>query len=341
MRSLADKLLPDKLKHELKRILGKHNANRAGRRGGLCAEKTEHDRGLTIKLAFAQLWEMGFRLPSIKNLGGRHIDLLMQRWDQENISVKTFHTRLSHLRTFAGWVGKAGMVRDIHDYLPDRNLVRHEAAESNRAWRPNGVDPMGVIAKARNLDERLAVMLSLQHAFGLRVKESIEMRPAYCLVESGAALEIYEGTKGGRLRRIGIDSDYKRDIFAWARMVAASGRNARIRWNDCTWKQARARYYYMVEKLGITKGDLGVTSHGLRHSMAQEKYTDLTGLQPPIAGVDPRLVDPKAHREAGIHISRELGHGRLQVTTAYYGSHGNRLRRDRQDHGRGGGGEKA
>ncbi|GMU47768.1 MAG: hypothetical protein AMXMBFR26_25500 [Porticoccaceae bacterium] len=80
----------------------------------------------------------------------------------------------------------------------------------------------------------------------------------------------------------------------------------------------------------MTRCGLGVTSHGLRHGYAQEKYQDLSGLPPPIAGADPKQVDLVKHREAGIEVSRDLGHGRLAVTTSYYGSHGHALRKPKQ-----------
>ena len=327
MKSKAEKLLPPKFQSQLERILATHNGYRAGREKARCSVATRHDRGNIIKLAFAQLWQMGYQLDTPRGLGGRHVQALMKRWDEEGIAVITMHNRLSSLRTFAGWIGKQGMVLDIGEYLPNRDLRRTTVAKRNRAWLPNGVDPQDIIARARDLNERLALILSLQDAFGLRVKEAIEMRPAFCLVESGKAIEIYEGTKGGRLRRIDIDTDRKCQVFEWARQVAAANRNGRVRWPEYTWRQAQRRYYHLLSKLGVTRCDLGVTSHGLRHGYSQEKYEDLTGLPPPISGVDPKLVDPDVHRDAGIQVSRDLGHGRLQVTASYYGSHGHALRK--------------
>ncbi len=330
MKSLADKLLPLKFKNELQRIFDQNNGYRAVRKKGVCSTHTQYDRALIIRMAFAQLWDMGVRLPSPRSLGNRHVFMLMQRWDQEGVTVKVLQTRISNLRTFARWIGKDGMVKDARDYLPGKDLTRRAAAKVNRAWEANGVIPQDVIAQARALDERLALILSIERAFGLRMKEAIEMRPAYCLAESGKCLEIYEGTKGGRLRRVDIDSDYKREVLEWARRLAATGRDGRIRWPNRTWKQARNHYYYLVRtKLGISLKDLGVTSHGLRHGYAQEKYEDLTGLPPPISGVDPKRVDPDAHRDASIQVSRDLGHGRTQVTASYYGSHGHALRGNR------------
>lgn len=328
MKSLADKLLSKPFLGKLERIFDQHNGTRAGKKGGQCSSETRYHRAVIIRMSLAQLWQLGFRLPEPSSFAGRHIEALMKHWDEQGITVKVLHTRISYLRSFARWIGKDGLVKDVHDYLPDRDLVRREAAKVNRAWRANGVEPKWVIEQAHVLDERLGVMVALQDAFALRMKEACEMRPAYCLVENGQALEIYEGTKGGRLRRIPLDTEHKRAVFEWARNVAASGRGGRIRWPNLTWKQARRHYYYLLaEKLGVNQKEMGVSSHGLRHGYAQDKYQDLTGLPPPIAGVDLKQVDREKHREAGIHVSRDLGHGRVQVTASYYGSHGHALRK--------------
>lgn len=330
MKSLAEKLLSPEFRNELQRIFDQNNVYQAVRRRGVCSAHTQYDRAVIIRLSFAQLFDMGRRLPSPRSLGNRHVYELMQRWDQEGITVKVLHTRISYLRTFARWIGKDGMVKDIHDYLPKRDLTRRAAAKVNRSWQAHGVDPQKIIAKACALDERLGVMVALQDAFALRMKEAIEMRPAYCLVDSGKAIEIYEGTKGGRLRRIDLDSDYKREVFEWARRVAAADRGGRVRWPNRTWKQARRYYYYLLaEKLGVNIKEMGVSSHGLRHQYAQDKYQDVSGQPPPISGVDPSQVDPEKHREASIQVARDLGHGRAQVSNNYYGTHGHKLRGNR------------
>ena len=63
--------------------------------------------------------------------------------------------------------------------------------------------------------------------------------------------------------------------------------------------------------------------HGLRHAYAQNRYEELTGWMAPAAGgpkakalsTEQREID----RQARLTISRELGHEREQVTTAYLG----------------------
>ena len=63
--------------------------------------------------------------------------------------------------------------------------------------------------------------------------------------------------------------------------------------------------------------------HGLRHAYAQRRYAELTGWPAPQAGGPSRTeltpVQQQVDRQARLVVSRELGHGRSQVTSVYLG----------------------
>ncbi len=335
MNSIADLVLPSKFLQKLKFIIERHNKWRTDKHTGkstskVCSVKTQKERRSVLLLCYCQLWQMGYHFVTPTSLGGRHVYFLATRWDQEGVSLATMHSRISILRTYCCWIGKPGMVRPLGHYLPHRDVQRVTVAQRNLAWKANDVSPADVIKNASVLDERLGVMLALQDAFGLRMKESIEMRPEFSLDKERSTLEIYRGTKGGRPRSIPLDTEYKREIFEWARKVASTNKSGRVRWPDLTWSQARRRYYYLLsEKLGINKNEKGVSSHGLRHGFAQEEYRNLTGMVTPIEGADPSQVDVAQHNAANIAVAKALGHGRTSVTAFYYGSHGHSLRKNK------------
>lgn len=326
MSSLAEKYLPKAFRNILERIFDANNGHRAGRPDTVCSTSTRRHRRSILLHSFAELWELGYKLQDPRNLGGRHIEALTNHWRVSGTCLVTWHTKLSAIRTFAGWIGKSRMVGNVSDYFPGIDTRRRTAEVENHAWRPNGVLPEQVIERAREIDQRFAMFLELQDVFGLRVKESIEIRPARCLTENEETLEIYSGTKGGRPRRIRIETERQREVFEKAREMASHSRSGRLRWPDTTWRQAQRRYYHLAEKLGITKSRLGVTSHGLRHGYAQKKYIDLTGEMPPVMGGDPKRMDSQTYKKAGQHIARDLGHGRPEVGVSYYGSYGHALR---------------
>ena len=183
--SLADRLLPKRLKDELERIFIRCNDFRADAHKGVVSAKTRLERRSLILLCFAQLWEMGYRLQHPHALGERHVKALADRWQKEGLVANTLHTRISNLSAFAAWIGKPGMVKRPRDYFPEEVVRRTHIAQENRAWVAHNVDPETVIAKARVLDERMGLYLALEHHLGFRVKESLEFRPAHALMEGG------------------------------------------------------------------------------------------------------------------------------------------------------------
>jgi integrase len=84
-------------------------------------------------------------------------------------------------------------------------------------------------------------------------------------------------------------------------------------------KQSLKRFDNVMQKAGITKRQLGVTAHGLRHQFAHEFHVELTGVQAPIRGGDV-CVDPHVLKVALQEIARQLGHNRPQISRAYVGS---------------------
>ena len=335
-KSAASCVLPKRLQHDIDRVIEPHLKKRASG-DGIVSRKTAHDRRIQIRASIAQLWMLGFKIQKLDSLSVKHIKALMACWCEHGVSAGYLHNRLSTLRTLAGWLGKRNLVGDLDDYCPPERFHRHSATKENLAWYAKGVDPVRMINFARKVDERFAVMLSLQYFFGLRVKESIELRPSNALVNNGTSVEIHNGTKGGRFRLVPLETDEQKEAFEWACRVAATGSSKRVRWPELTWRRARRRFYYLLStRLLATKDQLGGTPHGLRHAYAQEKYERESGFAVPLFFmVDGKAVPPdgltaEAHRQAAMSASRALGHGRLDVTPAYYGTYGHSLRSKKQ-----------
>lgn len=326
-KSLAARVLPKSVMDGVQRTIEPHLRLRANGEG-VCSAKMRTERRQFLLMMVAELWELGYRIRKLESLAGKHVEALMAYWHEKGIVAGTLHTRLSMIKVLCDWLGKRNVVKDVTAYLPEAAVRRHTVATVSRAWDAKNIDPVEIIELANQIDERLAVMLAMQHYFGLRVKESIELRPANALVDGGAMLEIHEGTKGGRVRRIPVRTERERQVVAWAREVAAGGPTKRLRWPDCTFTQAQGRFYHYVRnRLGISGKQSGVTPHGLRHGYAQRGYEEETGgLPSPIKGGAIDRIDRETHRLASMTISRALGHGRIDVTTGYCGSYGHALR---------------
>jgi Phage integrase, N-terminal len=143
---------------------------------------TQVDRLRTLTLASRQLRTAGFRQMRASSLKGKHVSVLLERWQAEGLSAGTLKNRVAHLRWWAEKVGKAGVIPADNAQLaiPPRQFVTNED-------------------KSQRLDDRLErisdpyirMSLTLQQAFGLRREESIKFQPRYadrgnCIVLKGS-----------------------------------------------------------------------------------------------------------------------------------------------------------
>lgn len=319
--------LPHFVKNELIRIIEQHNRLRSGHSGKQASTKTQRKRKQIILLAFSQLWMLGYKIQHPGSLAGKHIEQLAHYWQQNGIAARTLHARMSALRVYSRWIKKDGLVKSNEAYFPLEVIARSGVATTNKGWLSAGIDPFSIIEKARQIDERLAMYLALMYFFGLRVKEALEFRPLNSMIENGVAIEIREGSKGGRLRHVPLNTPEQMAVFQWACALAKKSPSGRLRWPDMTWRQAQNHFYYLIRsRLKISRKIVGVTAHGLRHGYAQTKYRQLTGLPTPIEGGALGKIDRDTHQVANISVSRALGHSRTAVTSMYYGSYRHALR---------------
>uniref|UniRef100_UPI003CFC574D phage integrase N-terminal domain-containing protein n=1 Tax=Alcaligenes faecalis TaxID=511 RepID=UPI003CFC574D len=266
---------------------------------------TQADRMRSLSRAARQLREAGFRQMKASSLKGKHVQVLLERWQGEGLSSGTIKNRLSHLRWWAEKISKAGI-------LPADNT---QLGVAKRRYVTN-------ISKAQELgtdieqvtDAQVRMSLQLQAAFGLRREEAIKFQPSYADRGDHIALK-GSWTKGGRERTVPITTTEQRDVLQTAHHLAGTG--SLIPANK-TYIQQRHVYDGQCKAAGLSN------MHGLRHQYAQSRYEALTGWKAPTAGgsskslldATQRAIDQRARQQ----ISRELGHERVQVTAIYLGA---------------------
>jgi len=74
-----------------------------------------------------------------------------------------------------------------------------------------------------------------------------------------------------------------------------------------------------MEKYGITKAELGITSHGLRKERLNQVYKEVSGVNSAIQGGEEPESD--IFKEAKLRVSEYAGHARMSISNAYIGSH--------------------
>jgi integrase len=298
-------------KASLAAVLKEHNGARHD--GAVASFATRDKRADVLYAGFKQLHGLNFRMDTVLSLRGKHIEALAKDWEARGLSASTLQNNLSIFRTFAGWIGKAGMVRGIEHYLGSGTTARSSIAREDKSWSGRRVDVAAKVEQVRQKDARVALQLQLQLAFGLRAREAMQLRPH--LADKGTYLSITHGTKGGRDRVEPIRTAEQRALLERAKTFCATPASST---SDPQRKlsQWKNHYYQLVRSCGITRND-GITSHGLRHEHAQKRYRELTGVDSPVrAGAQ---IDRESGHAARQVVAEELGHSREGITTHYLG----------------------
>ena len=307
---------------ELRKLLDQHNKHHSSR-DKVVGVETQKDREVVLYNAFKQLRALGFKVEHPKNFQERHFKALLQFWLDENLSASTIQKRTSILRTLVGWMGKSNMLKPLENYVEDKSRVRRDqVARVDKSWSSNGVSYEDKLAQMMDYDIRLGAQMMMIKAFGLRRAEAVMFRPivAKRLGVESTSIVIEFGTKGGRPRSLAINNDEKRAALEFAVKVAKAG-IGHIGWEELTLKQAIRKYANAMIKFKITKKDLGVTGHGLRHEYLNDTYEAIAGQPSPVRGGLKETVDPELDRLAREITSQEAGHSRLGITASYFGSH--------------------
>jgi integrase len=276
--------------------------------------KTQEYRAAKLCKAFKELREGGFALQSPWSLKHKHVQHLVDTWIAAGQSGGTIENKLTYLRALAQWMGKTNLIGSLDDYA-DREalgLKRSYVATEDKSWAAHGVDAAAKIDEIAQTCPYTAVQLKLQAAFGLRIEESFMLRPAEA-ARNPRLLAVTRGTKGGRPREVPIET--KIGILEEAARLS-NGLTGSTVPADRTLRQWRDWYYYVLEKHGITRRGIGITSHGLRHEYLQTLYEDTTGVPAPIKRADAR-PDPQLHEEAMRRVVEAAGHSRLTKSGAY------------------------
>jgi integrase len=153
--------------------------------------------------------------------------------------------------------------------------------------------------------------------------EAIKFKPSYAYTP-GADDNHLKGSwcKGGRPRTVPITDDAQRVLLAQVSALVGSGSliPAHLKYVD----QLR-KYEYACSIVGLHK------LHGLRHAYAQDRYTELSGLEAPVnreGEVSLTAGEREVDTASRLAVSRELGHNRVDVVGAYIGTKRSKLRAD-------------
>lgn len=228
-------------------------------------------------------------------------------------------------RTATEYISRINMAMKLASGVGDVRVTAQEAGFPKRDGiaRVSRAEELG--AKTEGLSPQIQALLVLQREFGLRSKESVMLNAkANGGLRVGDFLRVDRGTKGGRPRDVPIRTQNQLEALQGAAAVQ-QGRETQIP-KEMTYKEFRNFLYQDVA--GV------VRQHGLRHSYAQGRYAELSGVACPVSsGVEHKehrafiakqlgvslLQAAEIDRTARQEIANELGHGRIDVMNGYLG----------------------
>ncbi|MBK3435839.1 integrase domain-containing protein [Pseudomonas sp. MF7448] len=246
---------------------------------------------------------------------------LRQHVEQGAICIATAQNRLSSVnRTMAALRGD----QYVKVVSPSKALGMRRT--SVRRSVPKGQDREHVKRLVDVLcghqQSRAAAIAQLARATGMRLREAIlaDLPRLQREAEQLGRINIQDGTKGGRSgasasRWITVD-EHIRDALAFAFQVSPDGsRNllaANERYRD--FQQVLVRPTREILHTHNLKG-----FHELRAAFACERYEQITQHPAPINDGHCYQLDRRLDQNARVQISYELGHGRIDVVSAYIG----------------------
>lgn len=270
------------------------------------AQTTRADRKRGYIMIARELGEVGYGFEHAKNLKPKHVTAMLAHWKGKKLAAGTLKNRMSWFRRWAAECGKAGM-------LPASNADL--GIENRRQFKGNKAKFLTPAELAAVNDQRVRLALRLQQAFGLRREEALKFQPAMADRHHGRRIELLPGwCKGGRGRTVEVSHPGQRALLEEVHAFCGKGSLIPDDWN---YRQAKTHYDNTTRRAGLKN------LHGLRHWYAQFRYSRLSGQKAPAAGgrTEERMTAEliQRTRAARMEVSRELGHGRMDVTDTYLG----------------------
>lgn len=271
------------------------------------------------------LWGLGFQLENPEGITEKHVRAIIRHEWAYGISAGALSVLMTQLRKLSTWIKKPGMVKDLSLYLPEVDpsaFKRQKIATQSKSATGNGYELETIINGADAINQRFGAMVRLEITFGLRRSEALQIQPY--LDDKNLYLDIRPGVaKNGLARTIPIETEIQRQALDHAKTVVKIREH--LGWvdkpkNDNQLLQRNEnRYDYNMRKLGLTKKQSGITGHGLRAQYSEDMAL-LKGFVPATLGGTKGQLGQASLDLARLQVSENMGHSRISVTGAYYGT---------------------
>ncbi|WP_169787862.1 tyrosine-type recombinase/integrase [Alicyclobacillus ferrooxydans] len=256
---------------------------------------------------FCQFVAERFRLQKFENVQGKHLIAYLQHMQEKGLRASTIKTDLSAIRFF-------------HDQtnsryeLPDNKAIgqqfgasieRRHFGQIARAWSDSEYRNALELTAAQGKPQ-IGRLMEFARVLGLRLHETTRLTTPILRKALNDGYLTIKG-KGGLVRNVPLTGTSRIVI---QKTLQEYGRQRQSRLFVGPSEKAhqvnkQVENWVYTHRDRFTEGEVRLTFHGLRHAYAQERYS---------YHLQREGGDEKAARMA---VSRELGHGRDEVTRIY------------------------
>jgi hypothetical protein len=279
---------------------------------------------------------IGIHHTDVRNISRKNVVALVKYWTEQKeptICKNTLDQYVDVIRCYMQMIGRAEVVPigpEWQDELRKKGIKiagqrRQQIPDKSKGWKAYGVNLSEILSRMRVDHPVCASILRMANAWGFRSSEGYKCQPA--IADKGEFVYLWR-TKGGKPRPIAFSEDpvrakEQRAALDEAIELASKHPKGHLAVPGKTLGQMRNHYYYVMDKFGITRKQLGVVPHGLRHDYLCTEFTEVSGLQPPVLREHPsawyRRNKAKV-QEARVHVARQGGHERSAISGCYVGS---------------------
>lgn len=268
--------------------------------------RTQNDRRESLMYIVKSLYKDGYQLEHVKYIKRRHIEHLVKKWLNEEISIGSIKNRMSHLRWLTEKLSTSYIIPSNDELkIPKRIYISQK--DKSRELNEEHLEKIS--------NRYMQLSLQGQKLFGLRQEESLKLKPF--IADQGDKLYLRGSwTKGGRERWIPILTSEQREWLNACKELVKYKDNSLIP-AETTYARYRECFKRSCINAGLTK------RHGLRHQYAQNRYRELTGFVCPVKGGltkrqmtnEQKMLD----KQSRLTLSKELGHNRTAIVKIYIG----------------------
>ncbi len=297
----------DQTQYQIRMIM-KENPN-----GSPDRQKSRHQN---LMRCVKQLQDRGYgKRWDVNRLGKREVHRLVHDWRTAGLSHRTIANRMVDLRWLAEKVGRG-------DMIPGNRSLGISLRRNTLGW---GVDKSRELdhGRLKLLDQRAQLVTELRREFGLRAEEAMKFQHAYATRQPGVVQLLDTWCKGGRAREIPVTTDRQRDLLD--RVGRFQESQPKSRHGHRSMIPAHRTFDSYYREYNAARHAAGLPGHELRHAWAQERFEQISGIPPPLAG-GPKHSELAREgqlrwEEAARTVNRELGHGegRQDITGTYIG----------------------